>query len=487
MRNLADILYRARITDVIGSTNLQIDSLALDSRMVEKGSLFAAVKGTLSDGHDYISQAIDKGAVAIVCEEFPSDEKRDITFIVVNDSSEALGHMASNFYDNPSEKLDVIAITGTNGKTTIATLLFNLFQLLGKKVGLLSTVENKINERTIKATHTTPNAIALNGLLAEMVNEGCEYCFMEASSHAIHQNRTLGIEFRGGVFTNITHDHLDYHKTFSEYIKAKKQLFDGLSNKAFAIVNTDDPNGNVMVQNCKAQLKSYALKSMADYKAKVIENHFNGIQLFIDGTELYTQLVGGFNAYNMLAVYAVSMELEMDKLEVLTALSQLKSVDGRFQHTRTENNVTAIVDYAHTPDALKNVLKTIKDIRTGNEQVITVVGCGGDRDKSKRPVMATIAASYSDRVILTSDNPRSEDPEQIIADMQEGIEALHFKKTFSITNRKEAIKMACSVANKGDIILIAGKGHEKYQEVKGERFPFDDFEIVNQTLKMLEK
>jgi UDP-N-acetylmuramoyl-L-alanyl-D-glutamate--2,6-diaminopimelate ligase len=358
---------------------------------------------------------------------------------------------------------------------------------MGFKAGLLSTVVNKINDNDVPATHTTPNAIALNGLLSDMVAAGCTYCFMEASSHALHQHRLTGVQLRGALFTNITHDHLDYHKTFNEYIKAKKILFDMLPSAAFAIVNIDDRHGEIMVQNCKANARTMALHSMADYRAKVLENGFAGLHLFIDNQDVYTQLIGGFNAYNILAVYATAMELGLDKLEVLTAISSLQAPDGRFQYIKTPNGITAVVDYAHTPDALKNVLKTIADIRTGNEQVISIVGCGGDRDKTKRPEMARIAAEWSNRVILTSDNPRSENPETIIGEMKEGLDPVMLKKTLAVTDRREAIKLACTLANGGDIVLIAGKGHERYQEVAGVKYPFDDFEIVSETLTMLEK
>ena len=487
MKLLKDILYKAGIENVVGSTNVEVSTICFDSRLVEENSLFIAVSGTQVDGHQFIQLAIEKGATSIVCEVIPTEHNDKITYVEVKDSSKALGIIAANFYDNPSTEIKLVGITGTNGKTTTATLLYNLFTALGFKTGLLSTVVNKIGDQEIVATHTTPDAIQLNNLLKEMVIQGCEYCFMEVSSHAIHQNRVQAIEFVGGVFTNITHDHLDYHKTFDEYIKAKKMFFDNLNSSAFALVNKDDKNGLVMLQNTKAKNYTYALKSMADYTCKVVENDFNGMLLNISGDEVWTKLIGGFNAYNMLAIYSVADLLGMDKLKTLTAISNLSSVEGRFQYIKSTNNIAGIVDYAHTPDALKNVLKTINDIRTGNEQVITVVGCGGDRDKLKRPIMASIACENSSKVILTSDNPRSENPEEILADMKKGVDAVHYKKVLSITNREEAIKTACSLANDGDIILVAGKGYEKYQEIKGVKYPFDDLNVLTQTFELLKK
>lgn len=487
MKLLKDILYKAGIVNVVGSTNIAVEKICFDSRQVEKLSLFIAVSGTQVDGHQFIDLAIEKGAQAIVCQIIPEKLVEGVTYVEVEDSSKSVGVIASNFYDNPSLEINLIGITGTNGKTTTATLLHDLFTQLGLKSGLLSTVVNKIGVKSIPSTHTTPDAIQLNALLRKMIEEDCKYCFMEVSSHAIHQNRIAGVEFKGAVFTNITHDHLDYHKTFSEYLKAKKLFFDGLSDSAFALVNKDDKNGLVMVQNTKAKKYTYALKSMADYSCKIIENDFSGMLLNISGNEVWTKLIGGFNAYNMLAIYSVADLLGIEKLEILTAISKLVSVDGRFQYIKSENEVAGIVDYAHTPDALKNVLKTISDIRTGNEQVITVVGCGGDRDKEKRPIMSAIACEMSDKVILTSDNPRSENPEEIIKDMRAGIEAIHFKKVLAISNREEAIKTACSLAETGDIILVAGKGHEKYQEINGVKLPFDDLQILNQTFEILKK
>ena len=487
MKLLKDILYRVSLIEVMGSTNVAITSICFDSRKIEKDSLFIAVKGSISDGHKYIEQTIAQGAIAILCEELPEVIDVRVTYIKVNDTSLALGIIASNYYDSPSEHIKLVGVTGTNGKTTTVTLLFNLFKKLNYKVGLLSTVKNQINNDIIPATHTTPDAIELNALLRDMVDKGCTHCFMEVSSHAVVQNRISGIHFTGGVFTNITHDHLDYHKTFDEYIKAKKRFFDGLGNDAFALTNKDDANGNVMWQNTKATKKTYSLRTMADYKCKVVENQFSGLLLNIDNQEVWTKLIGSFNAYNLLAVYATAILLKEDKTNVLTTLSSLGAVEGRFQYVRTTNGIIGIVDYAHTPDALMNVLKTIGDIRTGNEQVITVVGCGGDRDVTKRPIMAKIACDLSNKVILTSDNPRSEEPDAIIKDMQKGVDVVNHKKTISITDRSEGIKTACSYAKQGDIILVAGKGHEKYQEIKGVKHPFDDMLVLQENLKLFEK
>ena len=480
LKLLSDILYKTRLEEIIGSTNVAISSVTFDSRKVKKDSLFIATRGTASDGHHYIEVAIENGAVAVVCEDLPETIKENITYVKVLDSSASLGYIACNFYDNPSEKLKLVGITGTNGKTTTVTLLFNLFRGLGYNVGLLSTVENKINTTVIPSTHTTPDALALNELLAEMVEAGCQYAFMEVSSHAIVQHRITGLKFTGAAFSNITHDHLDYHKTFEEYIRAKKMFFDHLQDDAFALTNKDDRNGSVMLQNTKAKKYSYGLKSIADFKCRVVENHLNGLLLSIDNQEVWVKLIGSFNAYNVLVVYSIALLLKQDKVQVLTTLSNLNSVEGRFQYIKSKNGIVAIVDYAHTPDALKNVLETIKDIRTGNEQVITLVGCGGDRDAAKRPIMAQIACEYSNKVILTSDNPRSEDPEAILNQMQAGISPVEMKKTLRISDRKEAIRTAVAFAKEGDIILIAGKGHEKYQEIQGVKHPFDDFEIVKE-------
>ncbi|MES2567227.1 MAG: UDP-N-acetylmuramoyl-L-alanyl-D-glutamate--2,6-diaminopimelate ligase [Bacteroidota bacterium] len=486
MKLLSDILYKTRMEEIVGSTNVAISSVTFNSRKVKKDSLFVATRGTASDGHHYIETAIESGAVAIVCEELPEVQKENITYVKVLDSSASLGYIACNYFDNPSEKLKLIGITGTNGKTTTVTLLFNLFRGLGYNVGLLSTVENKINNTVIPSTHTTPDALALNELLSKMVEEGCQYAFMEVSSHAIVQHRITGLKFTGAAFSNITHDHLDYHKTFEEYIRAKKMFFDNLQDDAFALTNKDDRNGMVMLQNTKAKKYSYGLKSVADFKCRVIENHLNGLLLSIDNQEVWVKLIGSFNAYNVLVVYTVALLLKQDKVQVLTTLSNLNSVEGRFQYLKSKNGIVAIIDYAHTPDALKNVLETIKDIRTGNEQVITLVGCGGDRDAAKRPIMAQIACEYSNKIILTSDNPRSENPEDILNQMQSGIAPSDAKKTLRISDRKEAIKTAVAFAKEGDIILVAGKGHEKYQEISGVKHPFDDFEIVKENFKTLE-
>jgi UDP-N-acetylmuramoyl-L-alanyl-D-glutamate--2,6-diaminopimelate ligase len=485
MRLLTDILYKAGLEEIIGTTNVAVSGITFDSRKIKKDCLFIAVKGTAVDGHDFISQAIETGAIAIVCEELPETRLENITYVKVKNATYALGIIAANFYDNPSQKLKLVGVTGTNGKTTTVTLLYNLFKSLGYTVGLLSTVKNKIHNEEVVATHTTPDAISLNELLNKMLQKGCQYVFMEVSSHAIVQHRVTGITFAGGVFTNITHDHLDYHKTFDEYIKAKKTFFDNLPEEAFALTNKDDANGMVMLQNTKATRVTYALKSPADHKCRIVENHLNGLLLNIDNKEVWVKLIGQFNAYNVLAVYTTAVLLKQDATNILTALSALNSVEGRFQYLKSDNGIIGIVDYAHTPDALKNVLETIKGIRTGNEQVITLAGCGGDRDAAKRPVMAQIACQFSNKVILTADNPRSEDPEEILNQMQKGIDPVDAKKTLRITDRKEAIRTAISLAKPGDIILIAGKGHEKYQEIKGVKHPFDDFEILKETFKTL--
>ncbi len=485
MKLLSDILYKVRLEEVTGSTHVAISSVAFDSRKVKKDSLFVATKGTAVDGHSFIAKAIESGAIAIVCEEMPDNHNDKVTYVKVTDSSFALGMIACNFHDNPSEEIKLVGITGTNGKTTTASLLYNLFRSMGHKVGLLSTVQNKINSTVIPATHTTPDALALNELLRMMVQQDCEYVFMEVSSHAVAQNRIAGIKFAGAIFTNITHDHLDYHKTFDEYIRAKKKFFDMLPPEAFSLTNKDDKNGPVMLQNTRAARYTYALRSMADFKCRILENHLNGLMLNIDNQELWVKLIGTFNAYNVLAVYATAVLLKQDKTNVLTALSTLNAVEGRFQYVKSPKGLICIVDYAHTPDALKNVLDTIKDIRTGNEQVTTVVGCGGDRDAAKRPVMAAIACEYSSKVILTSDNPRSEDPEEILNQMQKGINPVDAKKMLRITDRKEAIRAACSMSSPGDIVLVAGKGHEKYQEIKGVKQPFDDLEVIKEIIKTL--
>lgn len=487
MKLLKDIIYGVRILDVKGSTNIAVEHIAYDSRKVVSYTMFVALRGTQVDGHDFINKAVTDGALSVICEEFPEVLSENVTYIKVANTAQAFGVVSSNYFDNPSEKLKLIGVTGTNGKTTSVTLMYDLFRLLGHKVGLLSTVVNKIHTEKVESTHTTPNALELNRLLARMVEKGCKYCFMEVSSHAVDQQRIAGVKFAGGVFTNITRDHLDYHKTFDNYIAAKKGFFDILPDDAFALVNSDQVHSEAMVHDTKATVKTYGIKSIADYKAKIIENRFDGLHIEINQKELYTRLIGDFNAYNLLVAYGVGVLLGEDELDVLTTLSNLNPPEGRFQHVSSLTGLIAIVDYAHTPDALENVLNTIKNIRTGNEMVITVVGCGGDRDKGKRPLMAEIACKLSDQVIFTSDNPRSEDPEAIIEDMQAGVPPAHYKKTLSITNRKEAIKTACNMGRQGDILLIAGKGHEKYQEIKGEVFPFDDMEIVVETLKILSK
>lgn len=483
---LRDIVYGISLKKVIGSMDIAVDFLTLDSRKATAGSLFFAVSGTRFDGHDFIPAVIEQGCKIIISEKEVA-VPQDVTLIVTDNSHKATGIVASNFYGEPSKQLKLVGITGTNGKTTTTTLLYNLFSKLGYKTGLLSTVVNKIGENAIPSTHTTPDPIALNELLAKMVDENCEYCFMEVSSHAIHQHRIAGLEFAGGVFTNITHDHLDYHNTFKEYLDVKKKFFDDLPASAFALTNVDDKNGRVMVQNTRAKISSYALKTPADYKVKVLENQFSGLVLNINGKEVWSRLVGDFNAYNLLTAFAVSVLLGEDEQEVLTVLSALESVEGRFQYFISDSGVVTIIDYAHTPDALENVLKTIANIRTKNETLYTIIGCGGDRDKAKRPEMAKIACELSDKVILTSDNPRSEDPNQIIEEMTAGVPGHHFKKTLSVTDRKQAIKTAISMAEKGDIILIAGKGHEKYQEIKGVKYDFDDREIAMELFEQMKE
>lgn len=487
MQILQNILYKVGLSAVYGTLDLEIAQIDFDSREVKANSVFVALRGTQVDGHKFIDKAIQLGASAIVCEELPVNRDETVTYVEVKDSHQALALLAANFYGNPSQELKLVGITGTNGKTTTTTLLHDVFTDLGYKSGLLSTVVNKIGKDEVPATHTTPNPVALNQLLRRMVDEGCQYCFMEVSSHAIHQNRIAGLGFDIAGFTNISHDHLDYHKTFKEYIYAKKKFFDDLSSSAKAIVNVDDPNGMVMVQNSSAEVLKMALKNVADYKVKIIENTFSGLVLNLNQHELWTNLIGGFNAYNVLLVYAVAIELGLEEMDVLRGISKLRSVEGRFEYVRSEGGVVAIVDYAHTPDALKNVLSTIQSVRTRNEQVITVVGCGGDRDRKKRPVMAEISTDLSDKVILTSDNPRTENPDAIINEMKAGVPAEKSAKVMAITNREEAIKVACSLAVSGDIVLVAGKGHEKYQEINGERFPFDDLSIVKETLKNLNK
>jgi UDP-N-acetylmuramoyl-L-alanyl-D-glutamate--2,6-diaminopimelate ligase len=485
MKTIQQLTQALPDAQVIGNANTTVLHLTYDSRMVGEGSLFFAVKGTQVDGHKYIADVIEKGAAAIVCEVLPDTLDETVTYIKVSNTSEAMGLIAAEFYDHPSKKLKLTAITGTNGKTTVATLLFRLFRSFGHNVGLLSTVQNQINETVIPSTHTTPDSIRINELLEHMVDEGCEYAFMEASSHAIHQNRIKGLHFAGTVFSNITHDHLDYHGTFSNYINAKKKLFDDVNEDAFALTNKDDKNGLVMLQNTKATRYTYSLKAMADFKAKILESDFSGMLLNIDEQEAWFRLVGNFNAYNILAVYGTAFLLGKEKTEIIKHLSNIEAVKGRFEYVRSKDGVIAIVDYAHTPDALKNILDTINEIRTQNEQLITVVGCGGNRDAAKRPVMADIATEYSNKVIFTSDNPRDENPETILDEMQKGVKPLHFKKTLRITDRKEAIKAAIANANKGDIILVAGKGHENYQEIKGVKHHFDDKETVLELFELM--
>jgi len=478
MRILSDLLYKAGSDAIKGSTTVAIASLHFSSKEKMENGLFVAIKGTVTDGHKFIGQAIENGAIAVVCESLPDLLIDGITYVQVQSSSVALAFIAANFYDNPSEKLKLIGVTGTNGKTTTATMLYRLFTSMGYTSGLISTVKNCIGEKAFPATHTTPDPLLLNRLLNQMVQSGCSYCFMEVSSHAVVQNRIDGLKFAGGVFTNITHDHLDYHKTFENYINAKKRFFDRLTSEAFALVNIDDRNARIMIQNCKARVKSFGLKTLADFRAKVIENSFNGLQLMIDGTDVSCRLIGSFNAYNLLGIYAVAVTCGLEKVDVLRVVSLLDPVEGRFEVISSVNKVIGIVDYAHTPDALENVLNTIEDIRTGNEQLITVVGCGGNRDSAKRPLMASIATEISDRVIFTSDNPRNEDPAEIIHQMQDGVSPQYYKKVLIIPDRREAIKTACTLAASGDIILIAGKGHETYQEIKGVKYPFDDKQVL---------
>ena len=484
---LKDILWKVAIEAVHGSTDLAIEKMEFDSRKIAESDVFIAIRGTISDGHEFIETAINKGAIAIICDEFPKIIVQGITYIKVNDTNKTMAFMAANYFDNPSQKLKLIGITGTNGKTTIASLLFQLFQKAGFKTGLLSTVKIVVDTNEYKATHTTPDSISINYYLNEMVSAGVDYCFMEVSSHGIHQKRTEGLHFTGGVFTNLSHDHLDYHATFSEYRDVKKSFFDYLPKTAFALSNIDDKNGSVMLQNTNAIKRSYALKTYADYKAQILENQLSGLLLKINDNEVWVRLIGTFNAYNLLAIYGTAVELGMESLEVLRLLSELESVSGRFQYIISNGKITAIVDYAHTPDALENVLKTINDIRSKNEQLITVVGCGGDRDKTKRPVMAGIASDLSDKIIITSDNPRSENPETIIEEMERGVAPQNYKKTVSIIDRKQAIKAACQLAQANDIILIAGKGHETYQEINGVRHDFDDMKIVKEMLDQLNK
>jgi UDP-N-acetylmuramoyl-L-alanyl-D-glutamate--2,6-diaminopimelate ligase len=483
---LRDILYRVNIRSVKGSTGLDIADVQIDSRKISKGSLFIAVKGAAVDGQQFIQAAIESGAVAVVCEELPSITKEEVVYVQVENSAAAAGYIAHNFFDRPSEKMKLVGVTGTNGKTTVATLLYKLFTSLGYQCGLLSTVENRVGSKVVSATHTTPDAISLNVLLKQMADEGCSHVFMEASSHAIHQHRITGLQFTGGIFTNITHDHLDYHKTFDEYIRVKKSFFDGLLSTAFAISNADDRRGMVMLQNTNAKKYYYSLKTLADFKGRILDNSLTGLVMTVNDQEVHFRLIGEFNAYNLLAVYGTAVCMGQDKQEVLRSLSELTGAEGRFDFmVSAVDKIIAIVDYAHTPDALLNVLATIKKLKKGFEKIITVAGCGGDRDKTKRPVMAKVACEHSDKVIFTSDNPRSEDPAQIIKDMEAGVSASAKRKYISIVDRKEAIKTAISLAGKEDIVLIAGKGHEKYQEIKAVRNHFDDKEVVREMFEVL--
>lgn len=484
MKELRDILYKVSITATSGDMSVAITGICYDTRKLQKGNVFIAVKGTQADGHHYISQAIKGGAAAVVCEKFPDQLNPAVTYVAVKASAEAAGIIAANFYNNPSHQLKLVGVTGTNGKTTVATLLYQLFSKLGYRCGLISTVNIHIVDKVLPSTHTTPDQITLNQLLDEMVREGCTHCFMEVSSHALDQERVAGLKFTGALFTNITHDHLDYHGTFENYIRAKKKFFDMLHDEAFAVVNSDDKRGMIMLQNCKAAKYTFALNRLADYKSKILSNTIEGLELDMNGHQVWFKMIGDFNAYNLTAVYAAACLLGEESDKVLTTLSSLSGANGRFEQVLPGSRFTAIVDYAHTPDALRNVLETIHNIRTGDEQVITVVGCGGNRDKAKRPLMASIACKHSNKVILTSDNPRDEDPAQIIADMQAGVSPTERKKTLVMVDREEAIKTACMMANDRDIVLVAGKGHETYQEIKGIKYPFDDKEVLTRMLKM---
>jgi len=488
MANLQDILYKVSIRSVYGELERTVGDLQTDSRKVVPGSLFIAVKGTHADGHQYIGQVTEQGAVAVVCEVLPEQKKEGVTYVQVEDSAAAAGYLAHNFYGQPSTKMKLVGVTGTNGKTTIATLLYKLFSALGSTCGLLSTVENHIGDKIVPATHTTPDPIQLNALLKEMLDQGCTHVFMETSSHAIHQHRIAGLQYAGALFSNITHDHLDYHKTFEEYIRVKKSFFDGLSSDAFAISNADDKRGAVMLQNTAAKKYFYGLKNTAEFKGKILENNLTGLVMSIDDQEVHFRLIGEFNAYNLLAVYGAAICLGEDRQEVLRVLSVLSGAEGRFDYIISpKEKIIGIVDYAHTPDALVNVLATIQKLRKGHEQVITVVGCGGDRDKTKRPVMGSVACEYSDRVIFTSDNPRSEEPDQILRDMETELNTAAKRKYIPIADRKDAIRTAINLARPEDILLIAGKGHEKYQEIKGVKYPFDDKQVLLEMFELLDK
>ena len=485
MAELKDILYRVSLTSTYGNMDVAVKGVCFDSRNVQPGFLFVAVKGTQSDGHEFISRAVDLGASAIVCEKLPDTIYEKATYVTVKNSAQSLGIIAANFFGNPSQKLKLVGVTGTNGKTTVATLLYKLFGSLGHRCGLISTVEYRIIDKVLPSTHTTPDPVQLNQLLKDMVDAGCHYAFMEVSSHAIDQDRIAGLQFAGAIFTNITHDHLDYHKTFENYIKAKKKFFDGLSSDAFALVNADDKRGMVMLQNTKATKYTFGLRKLTDFKGKMLSNTIEGLEMEVMQKPVWFKLIGDFNAYNILAVYGAAMLLEQDSDRTLTVLSSMQGAVGRFELIGRGSKITAIVDYAHTPDALKNVLETIKQFRSGTEQVITVVGCGGNRDKTKRPLMASIAVRFSDKVVLTSDNPRDEDPMEIIREMQSGIGPSDARKTLVIPDREEAIKTACMMANPKDIVLVAGKGHETYQEIRGVKHPFDDREVVERMLKLV--
>jgi UDP-N-acetylmuramoyl-L-alanyl-D-glutamate--2,6-diaminopimelate ligase len=487
MKSGNDILKGVTVVAQQGSFVSAVQAIAFDSREVQKGTLFVAQKGLSADGHRYIDTALAKGAMASVCEECPQVFQPQVVYVKVEDSNLALAVMASNFYDNPSKKLTLVGVTGTNGKTTVATLLYELFQKAGRISGLLSTVKICIADTAFKATHTTPDSLSINKYLSEMVAAGVSHCFMEVSSHGIHQKRTAILDFDGGVFTNLSHDHLDYHKTFLEYRDVKKRFFDNLPKAAFALVNADDKNGAVFLQNTKAKKGTYALKTMADFRAKIVERNVSGMLLALEGKEVWVRLIGDFNAYNLLSIYATANMLGMDSQEVLCLMSELNSVDGRFDYTISKENILTIVDYAHTPDALKNVLQTIEGLRTGSGKIITVMGCGGDRDQDKRSKMGHIASFLSDHVIFTSDNPRFEDPQVILDQIEAGVLPENSKKTLAITDRKQAIKAACKLAKSGDILLVAGKGHESYQEIEGVRIPFDDKTITRLVLEALEK
>ena len=487
MNILKDILYNVALISVQGPTDITINALHYDSRDVKKNDVFVAIKGAQFDGHSFINSAIENGASVIIAETFPQTKSKNITYVEVESSSSALAYMAANFYQHPSENLKLIGITGTNGKTTVATLLFNLFKAAGYKVGLISTVKIMVDNVSYVATLTTPDSLVINSYLKQMNDVGVEFCFMEVSSHGIHQHRTEGLNFTGGIFTNLSHDHLDYHSSFAAYRDVKKSFFDKLPKTAFALTNADDKNGNIMIQNTLAKTYSYALKSYADYRIQILENHFKGLLLKINDSDIWVKLIGSFNAYNLTAVFACADILGLEKDELLRLMSTLENVNGRFEYFITDNNITVIVDYAHTPDALKNVLQTINDIRTQNEELISVVGCGGDRDKTKRPKMGHIASELSSKVIITSDNPRSEDPEKIISEIQKGVEPQNFKKILTITNREQAIKTACQLANANDIILVAGKGHESYQEINGVRTEFNDYKVAQECLNQLQK